>query len=237
MYGWRGRLGIVLPADYNVLEPDFARLAPNGVSTHVARLRAGSLESYLDQALEFVSESFPRTRVSLIGHMCAASSLLLGPQGNIEFCAKLSERAGGLPSFTASTAVTSALAALGARTVSIVSPHRAPGAKRLTDYLDACGITTKQVVALGLDDVAQRDAFNDASPANLYRICRGLDLAGVNAVFLAATNFCTIDAIAVIEADLGLPVVTSNQAGFWEALRLLGIKAEIAGFGQLLAGR
>jgi len=237
MYGWRGRLGIILPADNNVLEPDFARLAPQGISTHVARLYAGTLESYLEQALDFVANSFPRTRISIVGHMCAASSLLLGPQGNVEFCAKLSERAAGLPAFTASTAVTSALSALDVTSISIVSPHHIEGTRRLTGYLEACGITVREVVALGLDDLAQRDAFNDASPANLYRICRGIDLSNSGAIFLAATNFCTLDSIDVLEADLGRPVVTSNQAGMWEALRLLGVTAPIAGYGRLLAGQ
>ena len=36
MYGWRGRIGVIIPADNAVMEPDFHRLAPEGVSAHAA---------------------------------------------------------------------------------------------------------------------------------------------------------------------------------------------------------
>ena len=37
MYGWRGRIGLMLPYDNAVIEPEFARTLPEGVSAHVVR--------------------------------------------------------------------------------------------------------------------------------------------------------------------------------------------------------
>jgi hypothetical protein len=37
MYGSRGRIGLMLPYDNAVIEPEFARTLPPGVSAHVVR--------------------------------------------------------------------------------------------------------------------------------------------------------------------------------------------------------
>ena len=37
MYGSRGRIGLMLPYDKAVIEPEFARTLPPGVSAHVVR--------------------------------------------------------------------------------------------------------------------------------------------------------------------------------------------------------
>ena len=42
--------------------------------------------------------------------------------------------------------------------------------------------------------------------------------------------------LGAIEATLGVPVVSSNQAVVWECLRRLGITDRPTGFGRLLAG-
>jgi maleate isomerase len=55
-----------------------------------------------------------------------------------------------------------------------------------------------------------------------------------DAIFVSCTNFHVVEAIASLEARWGKPVVTSNQAGAWAALRALGIEEEIGGYGRLL---
>jgi maleate isomerase len=41
--------------------------------------------------------------------------------------------------------------------------------------------------------------------------------------------------IADLERDIGRPVVTSNQVAAWHALRTMGVKDKLTGFGQLLS--
>ncbi|MFP6870642.1 MAG: hypothetical protein VCE91_15135, partial [Nitrospinota bacterium] len=43
-----------------------------------------------------------------------------------------------------------------------------------------------------------------------------------------------LDIAAQLEEDLGVPVVTANQAAFWAALRRLGLRDKVVGFGRLL---
>jgi maleate cis-trans isomerase len=60
---------------------------------------------------------------------------------------------------------------------------------------------------------------------------------GSDSIVISCTNLRAAPAIAPLEAELGIPVVTSNQAGIWQSLRLLGIDAAISGYGALLEGR
>jgi maleate cis-trans isomerase len=53
-------------------------------------------------------------------------------------------------------------------------------------------------------------------------------------IFISCGNLRTFEAIELLEADTGLPVVTSNQAGLWHALRLAGISERLPNLGRLL---
>ena len=41
MYGWRGRIGLLVPSINTTMETEFWRIAPPGVSVHVARIAGG----------------------------------------------------------------------------------------------------------------------------------------------------------------------------------------------------
>jgi maleate isomerase len=170
------------------------------------------------------------TRVDLIAYMCAASSFVLGPEGNLALCERLSEAAGGLPAFTASTSMAAALKAVGATRVAVLAPHPPEIAEKLGTYLEASGFGVTGLSALGLELAA----INDSPPGKIYQAVRRLDLAGADAIFIAATNFRALDVIEAVEADTGLPVVTSNQAALWQALGILGVERRRPGFGRLL---
>jgi len=58
----------------------------------------------------------------------------------------------------------------------------------------------------------------------------------VDAIFIACPRWPTVRNIGPLEKDLGVPVVTSAQAGARKALTLIGIKEAPAGFGQLFEG-
>lgn len=236
MYGWRGRIGLILPADNTMTEPEFARMMPDGVSAHAARLFAGPIAGYPDQALDYARRSFPTTRVTLIAHMCAASTLRLGPEGERRFATALSEAAGGIPAFTVTSAMIEGMRALNVGKVAILSPHAPDGVALLRAFLAECGIHGTADQALSLMDLDARDQFNAAAAARLYRIARGMDLRGHDALFIPATNLGSLDVIAPLEADLGVPVLTSNQLAMWGALKRLSVsRAGLGGFGRLMA--
>lgn len=229
MYGWRGRIGLIIPADNAVMEPEFAHMVPEGVSAHSARLKKCPRPEMPIEALELVRTTLNDTHVNLVAYMCAASSFVLGPKGNEDLCEKLSEVTGGLPCITATTAMVDGLRAVGAKKVAVLSPHPPEIAEKLKEYLEASGFDVPCLLALGLDLAA----INNTAPGDIYRHVKSMDLSDADAIFIAATNFRAIDVIEAIEADMNLPVVSSNQVVMWSALKTLGVADKPRGYGRL----
>lgn len=231
MYGWRGRLGLVLPSDNAVVEVDVARRLPDGVSSHVVRLSSGDQRDRMVREAVEVAPYLVDADVDAVAYMCAASSFLLGPEGNVTLRDDLSRACGGLPAFTASQAMSDALRALGTSRVQVLSPHPPGIAEYLRTYLEEDGFTVAGLTAL---DMGLR-AINSQYPGDVYRAVRSLDLdPQAEVVFVAATNFRAMDVLPQLERDLGLPVITSNQVCLWAGLRALGVEDRLDGLGLLL---
>ena len=56
---------------------------------------------------------------------------------------------------------------------------------------------------------------------------------GSDALFLSCTGLYTSPVVARLESRIGKPVVTSNQAIAWHALRLTGVADKVKGKGVL----
>jgi len=98
-------------------------------------------------------------------------------------------------------------------------------------FLEDHGFEVLGMKGLGL--VSNLDIGKEP-PSTAYRLAREVFRPEADAVFISCTNFRTIEVIEALEADLGKPVVTSNQASLWKALRVGGIREKIFGYGSLL---
>jgi maleate cis-trans isomerase len=68
-----------------------------------------------------------------------------------------------------------------------------------------------------------------------YALGREADTAAAEAVLISGTGLPTAGIVERLERDLGKPVVTSQAAALWHALRLIGAKQSVHGYGRLLA--
>jgi len=55
-----------------------------------------------------------------------------------------------------------------------------------------------------------------------------------DAYFVSCAQVRVVEVIAPLERDLARPVITSNQAATWWALRQCGIADPVRGFGTLM---
>jgi len=232
MYGWRGRIGVVVPADNSVTEIDFHRLAPVGVSAHALRLPRLPREEMGAHAVTMVGDLL-YSRFDVLTYMCAASSFLLGVDGNVALQRSLAAAIGDKPVSTTSTVMVDALRAIGAKRVSVIAPYREPIVEALCAFLEASGVEVGAVRGLGLDAVD----INETGPEAVYQAVRAADRRGCDAILVPATNLRALDVVDACEADFGLPMITSNQASYWWALQALGVHGSIEGFGSLLRDR
>ncbi len=63
------------------------------------------------------------------------------------------------------------------------------------------------------------------------------DHPDADVVVLSCTDMRSVEVIAKLEAEIGKPVVTSNQAMMFQALSLAKIDQTLPGFGHLLERR
>lgn len=227
---WQHRLGIIVPSWNTVMEYEIQQLAGATMSVHSARLRhtADTEENLLWMSTQApaAAELLAHAKVGVIGYGCTAAGFLKTPEEDRALAEKITETT-GIPAATSSAAVAEALAALGARRVSVASPYATWLNARLKTYLEAAGF---EVVAIeGLGTEAHATVTRERIIALAHEVMR----PETEAVFISCSNFRTLGIIESLERDLGKPVVTSNASAMWKMLRLLGDRRSLPGAGSL----
>ena len=240
MYGWRARLGVLVPSGIIATEPEFNRVVPEGVCCHYTRFKfegGGRTEDILkdlkaagDDIVE-VSKLLADARPAVIAMAGTAVSFIGGYQYDRQLIEKL-QAAHDVPATTTSTSVIDALRAMGIRKVSIAMPYIEEVAKAAVRFVADNGI---EVVEAKWLNKAGFDIPRISEEA-VYNLGREVDRPESEALFISCTSLHTLDVIEKLETDLGKPVITSNQATIWNLLRLAGIHDKITGYGRLLSG-
>jgi len=235
----RARIGVLVPAGNPTVEPEFYRMAPPGVTIHFARVDSGAgapgtpeaMEQrtlgYLD-ALPGAIRSFADLRLAVMVLAHTGVSYLNGAAGEAALLARLGALA-GTRATTAASAVTAGLRQLGVKRLALATPYPESLSVAGRAFWEASGFAV--VGYHRLPDVAN---IYEESEERAYALGRAADVAAAEAVLISGTGLPTAGMIERLERDLGKPVVTSQQASLWRALRLAGLAEPVAGFGRLL---
>jgi maleate isomerase len=236
MYGWRGKIGMLVPSVNTVAEPEFNRMAPEGVAFYASRMLNYSTDEDDARAMtnhaERATSELARARVDVISFVCTASSFVGGEEWERNLKAKI-ETVGGVPAVTTSGAVVEAMQALGLKRVVMFTPY--PSALNAAEvrFLKSKGIEVLAEAGLNIKDPYE---IGLVRPEQVYRNAKELLVPEADGIFASCTNLRTIDIAEKIEFDTGKPFVSSNLATFWASLRVAGCHGSICGFGSLLAG-
>ncbi len=220
MYGWRGRIGLMLPYDNAVIEPEFARTLPHGVSSHVIRMTKTDREELAEESISMAA-GMAHLKANVVLHACNASSFMQGRRWHDAFLARL-QKAAGAPSETASSAMIKLLRHRRVERVMLVTPYPQWLLEPLREFVNDSGIRAAGAVGLGLEPVE----INALGPEQCYRFVLDNDMPQADAIFILATNFRTLEVLARLERELGKPVMSSNQALMWTALQHLRVAPE-----------
>jgi maleate isomerase len=230
VYGERARIGLIVPSTNSVVEPEFHRFLPTGVSAFATRVPVAEATRPEEKVATIVAmrDRLPAAAAELgslgpdvIAYACTSGSFLKGRDSDEETCRTLAQAA-GVPAFTTSTAMVAALRALDATRVAVVTPYIAPVADGAADFLRQHGfeVTARRDLDL-LSNLAKGRLAPDASRA----LVREIDLSDADAVMVSCTNWRTLDDLGELESEIGRPVVSSNLATLWAALRLARVDA------------
>ena len=241
MIGWRARLGFLLPPGNPTVEPEMMAMVPDGVSLHFQRMVArgtpgahtGQRErnrmmlDHIDASIEMLALVKPD--VIALAH--TATSYDLGGDGEAALLARL-QQATGIRVVTAFGSVVRALERLGVTRVALGAPYSAETTLQGKEHLESCGFRVVR-----FDHLKGVANIYDETAERAYRLARSVDAEAAEAaeaVFLSGTGMPTVTVLDALEQDLGKPVISSNAAMLWHALREAGVRAPIAGYGRLL---
>jgi len=138
----------------------------------------------------------------------------------------------GVPVTDPLSAVIAALRALGARRIGLVTPYLASVTAPMRGRLEAAGIAVADTISF---EQSEDRTVARITEASALEAMRAVGAGGCDAVFASCTNLRTFGVIAAAEAELGVPVVSSNQALLWHMLGLAGVDAAGWGPGRLFA--
>jgi maleate isomerase len=238
MYGRRGRIGLItLASDTSVL-PEYTRVMPDGVAVYAApivlprgEVNATALAEMLaSNQLEHAAALLVWADVDVIVFACTTGSLVHGVGWDREVAGRI-ELASGRPATTTTTTVLAALRAVGATSLAVATPYVEELNAIERRFLEASGFAVAGISGLGCATDAE---IGRLDPADAVSLVERVDTPAADAVFISCTNFHCLPAIASLERQIGKPVVTSNLAGAWAALRQIDIEDPIPGHGQLL---
>ena len=135
------------------------------------------------------------------------------------------EDASGVPGTTTMTAVLAALDALDVEKIAVATSYIQPVDDALAEVLRASG---REVVSIQGMGILKSIDMGDLAPETNCQFAREMlrEAEGAEACLLSCGNWRTLEAIQPLEEEFGIPVLTSNQTGLWQALRMSGIAPE-----------
>ncbi len=237
MYGWRGRIGLLVPAINTTMETEFWRIAPQGVSVHSARIaggRHGTPEELrnMESASKHAAAEIAMVEPDVVVYGCTSGSFFEGPAWNKKICEQLTAITQA-PTVTTAGAMAACLMAGGHKKVDVVTPYVDVTNERLRQFVKAHGI---DVLRLGTFDMLDMFDHAKVQPEEIYAKVKEITTPEAEAVFIACTQLRALEVIDMLERDLGKPVYSAVQASAWQAYDAMNVDPKIMDCGSLLRG-
>lgn len=229
MYGRRARIGRINPSPETVGDEEWRRLMPDGVivvSTrmYIERVDPAGLTSMVTNVERAARElATARPNVILMAGTAGAFN------GGLNFDTELSNRiklaSGGVIGTTTMTAVVEALRAMNIQKLAVATSYIQTVDQALCTVLNGSGVEVLMVKGMGL---LKSIDMGDIEPEETYRFARDVfeNVPEADGYFISCGNLRTLEAIVPLERDFDKPIITSNQAGLWHALRLANVKVD-----------
>jgi maleate isomerase len=234
-YGWRARIGQIRPSTGIESSEEWRSVAPKGVAfidarTFVREVSERGLEEMMAQVVD-EAKKCASARADVIVQCGTPGVFLKGVGYDGEVIAAM-EKASGVKCTTMMTAMVAGLRALGAKKLALGTTYVSQVNEKMKKYLEALGF---EVVAVeGLEQLYP-DQCIDLEPEVSYDLGKRVfaKAAGADAILLSCAGMRTFECHDALEIQTGVPVVTSNQASLWQALRMANVPDKIPSLGQL----
>lgn len=222
VYGRYGRIGLIVPANNSVIEPEFWSVLPKGVAAYTTRVMAKGeltveavrlMESDVNSAVAAIAA----TGVDVIAYCDMVTTFIMEPGWN-EAAVERFRESTGTPALSAWTALRDALAFLGIRRFALGTPYPRTIHALALQFFAQRGFEVQSHATL---DIAAMREVPTVDRDRLSVFLQTMNTRNCDAIVLLATDLPTFGCLVELETMTGLPILTSNQTLLWGVLRVL----------------
>jgi len=217
-------------------------ILPERFTFHSSRMRMKKVTKEELEAMDAMSlkcaQELSDAHVDVMGYACLVALMSMGrgyhcvSETNLH--RETVENGFPTPIVTSAGALITGLKALGAKRVALITPYMRPLTDMVVDYIEHQGFEVTGSIALEIPDNLEVAAQN---PMNLLEIYKRLDLSGVDVLVASCcVQMPSLEAIDLIEKEVGIPVTSAAVCTTYEMMKKLGIEAKAPIGGRLLSG-
>jgi len=232
-------LGFIGLATDRASLPDFRDfLAPfAGVGIHSTRIpfdEVANPETLAAMSVELAtgaSQLVPGQPLDSISYSCTSGTVAIG-ENVVEF--EIHRVRPDVPVVTPIGGAFEALRQLGCERISLLVPYLIETTEMMADHFEGAGFSLDRIATF---DLGGDPDMNRIDPTRIIEAGIEVCAPESDALFVSCTGWRTSGVVDSLEEALGRPVVTSNQALAWHALRSAGITDTCDGRGRLFRER
>lgn len=229
------RFGLIILATDLTSERDFYRQThEQDAAFHVARVAfenpttPENLRQMAPRLIDAAGLLAPIAPLNAVCYSCTSASVVIG---DAEVRRSIQTQLPGVPVVTPAAAAVKSLEVLAVSRIAILTPYTIETSRPMAAYFSDAGFDIVKFDCLGIED--DRDMAR-VGQETLVNAAIAADHPDAEALFISCTALPVLDVINEIEARIGKPVVTSNQAACWLMTRLGGLTGHRPGnFGKL----
>ena len=229
----RVRLGFILMSTDLAAEVDFFDMVRPDVVVQITLLKTEdytankTLARHIDHMADAAARIQPDLKPDVLSFSCTSGSIVMGEH---KFMAEIAEGAPWTRPMCLVQGALDALNALNARCIVVGTLYPNEVNTADAEYLLAKGFEALYSQGLNMGACTE---MGQVTPAFWKGFALAIDGPDADAIFLSYGGILAPEVVEEIEAAVGKPVITWNQAQCWRYVRRAGIANQVTGFGQI----
>jgi len=229
-------IGLIALASDIVIEPELRTFLPQtGVGLYTNRIpmpkivAVDTLRQMGDSITDVTAGLVPDDHLDVVIYGCTSGSMTIGPE---RVAAKIHAARPNVATTDPISAGLKGLRTLNCQRIALLTPYIDEVNQLVETYIRGQGF---DLAAMGSFNQVGDPEISRVPPQAIYDAALTLGKRNdIDGIFLSCTALRTSGIIQPLEDALSKPVVASNQALTWDALRLSGYSESVHGFGRLL---